>query len=85
MAIHWHNMRPGECFSIDQFMSTTPGCLPGTHGKEPLDNQCNGGTIYIDHASGFIFIQNQISLQVGETLQGKHALEWFVDQFGVEI
>jgi hypothetical protein len=85
MAICRENMVPGECFSVDQFTSTTPGRLPNTRGKECQDIQYNGGTLYIDHATGFTFIRNQISLRAGETLLGKHALEQFANQFGVRI
>jgi hypothetical protein len=85
MAIRRENMIPGECFSVDQFTSTTPGRLPHTRGKERQDIQYNGGTLYIDHATGFTFIRNQISLRAGETLLGKHALERFANQFGVQV
>ena len=71
--------------SIDQFMSTTPGRLPHTKGKEQKKDKFTGGTIMVDHASGFIHCHLQVSLQVGETLKGKTAFEQYADSFGVKI
>jgi hypothetical protein len=44
-----------------------------------------GGTIFVDHASQYIWINHQISLRVGDTLQGKHAFEDFARDYGVKI
>ena len=85
MAIRRGNLEPGECFSMDQYDSPIRGRLPHTRGKEPVEDRYRGGTIYVDHASGFVFLYHQISLRIGETLQGKHALESFANQFGIKI
>jgi hypothetical protein len=34
-----------------------------------------GGTIFYDHASGFIFFVSQVLLGVAETIHAKHAFE----------
>lgn len=34
-----------------------------------------GGTIFIDEASDYIYLENQVSLGVDETLRGKHRFE----------
>ena len=85
MAIRRNNLRPGDCISADQFTSRTPGRLATTRGREQPQLQYNGGTIFTDHASSYMFLHNQISLRVGETLQGKHQLEDFASQFGIKI
>ena len=41
--------------------------------------------MFVDHASGYIFVHNQISLRTGETLQGKQAFEAFARQHGVTV
>ena len=85
MAIRRNNLQPGECFSVDQYISRTPGRLPGTKGKESLHARYTGGTIFVDHSSGFIFLRNQVSLGIEETLLAKHQLERYADQFGVKV
>ena len=57
MAIRANDLKPGEGISIDQFQSTLPGRLPNTKGKEDEKDRFHGGTIMVDHASGFIFCQ----------------------------
>lgn len=85
MAIRRNNLNPGDCVSLDQYTCKTPGRLATTYGKEKEDLQYNGGTIYVDHASSFVFIHNQISLRSGETIQGKHKLERFMDSLGIKV
>jgi hypothetical protein len=85
MAIRRNNLKPGECISIDQYISRTPGRLPSTRGKESLRDRYSGGTLFVDHATALVFIKNQISLRVGETLQGKHEFERYAEQHGVKV
>ena len=70
---------------MDQYVSRTPGRLPNTRGREHLGNRYTGGTLYVDHASGFIYIKNQVSLRSGETIQGKLEFERMAAQYGVYI
>ncbi len=44
-----------------------------------------GGTLFTDHYSAFIFHHHQVSLNTGETLQGKHDFERFAKVHGVKI
>ena len=85
MAIRRNKLTPGQQVSIDQYISRTPGRLPHTFGKERPTSQYNGGTLIVDHATGFIFSKNQVSLGAGETLQTKHAFERFAEQFNIKI
>lgn len=71
MALKRSNLEPGDMVSIDQYVSTVPGRLPKTKGKEPKSKKYTGGTLFVDHATGYIYLHNQVSLKVGETLQGK--------------
>lgn len=85
MAIRRGKLQPGEEVSIDQYYSKVLGRLQHTFGKEKGKDRLTGGTIFVDHASGYISIHNQVSLRVGETLQGKHAFERYARSFGVKI
>ena len=49
------------------------------------DVNSTGGTIFIDHASGCIHLHDQVSLHIGEVLQGKHHFEQFANEHGVTL
>ena len=85
MAIRRENLNPGDCISMDQYQGRTPGRLPHTYGKEPPNSKYNGGTVFVDHSSGYIYLHHQVSLRAGDTLQGKHAFEQFADQYGIKL
>ena len=85
MAIRTKDLNPGDCVSIDQYISGTPGRLPYTFGKEKSTAQFSGGTLFYDHASAFVFLRNQVSLQVGETLVGKRDFERLAETLGVRV
>jgi hypothetical protein len=76
---------PGQAVSVDQYMGSIPGRLPNTKGKEKEKDQYTGGTIFVDHASSFIFVRNQFSLRAGETIVSKRAFETLAKSNGVEI
>ena len=75
----------GGKVSTDQFVSSLPGRLPHTFGKEKQHEQFTGGTIFIDEASEFFFIQNQISLGAAETVRAKNTFERQALRHGVSI
>eukprot|EP00980_Cylindrotheca_fusiformis_P004423 scaffold945_cov82-Cylindrotheca_fusiformis.AAC.8 len=75
MEIRANDLLPGSKVSIDSYISSVPGRLPHTRGKENAKDQYNGGTIFCDHVSSAIFVVNQISLRAGETLQAKWKFE----------
>ena len=85
MAIRRGDLQPGDCVSMDQYVCKVPGRLPHTRGKERTENKYSGGTIFIDHASQYVHVKHQVSLRVGETLQGKHKFENFAGEHGVKI
>jgi hypothetical protein len=74
---------PGDCISMDQFVCAQPGRLPHTKGKEKTEDKFHGGTIFVDHSSGFIFVHNQVSLRSGETLVGKQLFETLAHDSGI--
>ena len=68
-----NDLQPGDCISCDHYNSPIAGRLWTSYGREKQG--FNGGTLYVDHASGKIFNKCQISLRAGETIRGKMALE----------
>ena len=85
MAIRRNNLNPGDCVSMDQYVCRTQGRLPNTYGREKSADKYNGGTIFVDHSSQFIWINHQVSLRVGDTLRGKHDLETYAQEYGIKI
>jgi hypothetical protein len=71
--------------SIDQYISALPGQLPHTKGKESKNDRYHGGTIFMDQASQYVYLRNQVSLTTGETLQSKRIVEQFAQTSGVKI
>ena len=62
----------------------TPGRLLKGYGCEAPHNCYHGGTIFQDAASNLVRVQNQISLNAGETVLGKHQFEeWIWNLAGV--
>jgi hypothetical protein len=68
---------------IDQYISSVPGRLPHMKGKEYKKDKFNGGTLFVDHASAYVHLTNQVSLRDGETLQAKNSFEKFALLHGV--
>jgi hypothetical protein len=85
MAIRKEDLDPGKKVSCDQYITSVPGRLPDTYGKESNKEKYRGGTIFYDHASGVIFLRHQVSLRAGETVRAKRAFEQFAKQNGVTI
>jgi hypothetical protein len=79
------NLAPGEAISIDHYESSVRGRLPNTQGREGEHRQYCGGTIFVDHASRFVAVHHQVSLDAAETLLSKRAFELDARRCGVEI
>ena len=61
-------LKPGQRISCDQYMSSTLGRQAHTFGKEHANKRLVGGTIFVDHATNFIFHNHQINLTATETV-----------------
>jgi hypothetical protein len=76
--------RPGECVSVDQLKSPTPGLIAQLSGF--LTTKRYGyATVYIDHASRLSFVWLQKSTTAEEMLEGKQAFQQYVKDRGVTI
>jgi hypothetical protein len=75
MALQRGDLQPGDCVSMDQYESTVRGRLPNTVGREPWFHRYVGGSLFTDHASGFVKIYNQTSLAAADTIRSKRRFE----------
>lgn len=75
----------GSCVSSDQFICSTPGRLPHTYGRESEASKYVGGTIFIDEASGFTYLENQVSVNATETIRAKNRFEREASRHGIRI
>ena len=77
------NLLPGQRVSVDHFVCSTKGRLTHTQGKEDPKTQYCGGALFVDHASGYIFIKEQVHLNTHETIDAKEQFELHCRDFGV--
>jgi hypothetical protein len=76
--------KPGECVSVDQIESRTPGLLVQIKGR--LTNARYGvATIFVDHYSRLGYVHLQASTSSKDTLTAKRAFEVFARDHGVTI
>jgi hypothetical protein len=73
----------GQRISVDHFICSTRDCLLTSAGKTKLDNMYTGGCIFVAHASGFIFVELQVSLNSYETIKAKESFERMCQNTGV--
>ena len=76
---------PGSAVSVDHFKVTTPGRLLETRGSTSVDKTYKGGCIFVDHATGFIFVHMEIYQNAIETVQGKQHFERHLFEYGVSV
>ena len=79
-SVKGKKLLPGDLVSMDQYVCQVHGRLPGKRGRESA-KYC-GGTIFVDHASGFVHLEHQISFTAAETLRSKLAFEQEVGRCG---
>jgi hypothetical protein len=84
-ALTKNDMLPGDAVSCDQYMSPSKGRLIHTKGQESSANQYVGGTIFIDHATNYVFNNHQVNLTAESTVESKHKCESKFDEFGIQI
>ena len=75
---------PGDCISIDQLESTTPGFVAQMKGHLTR-GRYRVTTIFVDHFSDLSFVHLQPSTSAEHTLQAKQAFEQFATDHGVQV
>ena len=76
--------RPGQCISVDQLESTTPGLLGQMKGI-PTTIRYKVATVFVDHFSGVGYVHLQKTSSGDETVQAKQAFEAYASSQGVMI
>ena len=76
--------RPGQCVSVDQMESTTPGIIGQMRGWL-TKARYRYVTVFVDHFSGFTYLHHHQSITGEETVKGKQAFEALAEQSGVKI
>ena len=75
---------PGQCISVDQLESTTPGFIAQLKGRATR-NRYKYVTVFVDHFSGHSFTYLQKRITSDETVRAKVAYEAYAKSLGVTI
>ena len=65
-----HPTKPGQCMSVDQLVSPTPGLIAQMTGFI-TKQRYKYATVYVDQYSGLSFVYLQCTASAAETLDGK--------------
>ena len=84
-ALKTNVLFPGQRVSLDHFECSTKGRLLTSFGKTSPDEMYRGGAIFVDQASGYIYIQHQVTFSAVETLQAKLNFERMCLTSGVVV
>ena len=74
---------PGQCVSIDQLESRTPGLIAQVKGWNKKRYQA--ATIFVDHFSALSYVYLQRSTNAEETLAAKASFERYAERHGVKV
>lgn len=77
-------LRPGECVSVDQLESTTPGLIAQLKGI-PTIRRYKAATVFVDHATRFTYVHLQQSTNADETIEAKLTFETIAANYGIKI
>jgi hypothetical protein len=84
-ALKRNNLLPGQEVSVDHFICSTRGRLPNSRGRTSTTSMYQGGAIFVDHASGYVHIEHQVSLNSHETMMAKSKFENQLREVGVIV
>jgi hypothetical protein len=75
---------PGQCVSIDQMESSTPGLVAQMKGI-PTTQRYKYATIIVDHHSRYTYVHMHANITSEQTMAAKHAFELMAKGAGVQI
>ena len=75
---------PGECVSVDQLISQTPGLIGQTTGRLTT-SRYHVATIFVDHYSRLDYVHIQESTGADKTIEAKMAFERFAAERGIDV
>ncbi len=76
--------KPGQCVSVDQLSSPTPGLIAQVKGNLTRDRY-RVATVFVDHFSDLTYVHVSQSDTSEETVEAKEAFERFASTHGVTI
>ncbi len=76
---------PGQEVSVDHFVCSTKGRLWSSRGQTREQDLYHGGAIFVDQASKYIHVENQVSLSTHATLFAKASFEKMCADSGVVV
>ncbi len=78
------HLSPGDCVSVDQLESNTPGLVPQTRGSL-TKTTFQAVTLFCDHASRFLYLTCHMSTGAPDAIAAKQAFEREASQANVHI
>ena len=75
MELKKNDLTPGQRVSVDHFQSALPGRLYSSKGGTDRKDMYHGGSIFADHASGYIQVRHQVSLSAEDSIKAKLSYE----------
>ena len=85
MKLKANHLIPGECVSVDHYMSPVRGRRLSGFAQTTNTNGYVGGSLYVDHASGKIFHYPQSELSSSTTVHAKQTLEAAAKEMNISI
>ena len=78
-------LEPGDLVFADQYESRVPGRALTSKGIVSSSLKFGGGTLFIDAASGYIFVSHQVGHTAAETIESKMRFEREALACGVSV
>jgi hypothetical protein len=75
---------PGQCVSVDQLESTTPGLIAQLKGI-PTTKRYKAATVFVDHYSRLSYVHLQKTTNASETIEAKESFEKFARAHGITV
>jgi hypothetical protein len=76
--------RTGDCVSMDQLESSTPGLVAQLKGR-PMIKRYPAATVFVDHFSGLSYVHLQKSTSADEMIEARDCFERYAASKGVRI
>ena len=76
--------KPGECVSVDQTESRTPGFIGIMRGFL-TKQRYTCATVFVDHYSDFTYTHLQRSTSMSDTLEAKNSFEAVLRRHGIKV
>lgn len=84
MALRKNDLQPGQRVSLDHYESAQPGRTYHSKGST-RSATFTGGLLGVDHASGLIFVEHQVSLSANDTIKAKLTMQKRATEMGVSL